>query len=1566
VQHPALATVLESGILPDEGGRWFTSPFFSGQPIDCLPQPIDPDLLEGIIRCAVEGIAALHRAGYRHGDLKPAHLLWNGPRPLEVQLIDLGHAALLDDPAPVNAGTPPYAAPELWSTPPKPRRNTDLYALAMIALEVLRGAPVLQSAALSDWRKWHQSGDRESALAGVTVQIRDSFREVIRSCLQSDPDDRPLDADTILPQLQSFEKVKVAAGKRPSTIEKLPLIGREQWLTKQYQELSSPDGPAGLVLAGGARSGRTRLVRALAARITSRGGIVVEGTTSDPIHQRALSILSQQAPFRLLWFDDVKERDFDSVIQGWQRVRSLSGTSETRLLAIVESSLSEASLTTLQRKLADVSGPVRCEFLAGLDRESFQELYQHAHRTEKQPPLSSDEIDALWRSCGGSPASLAPDPPRSPSSRHAQSVLGPRLGSWLAHIPVSLPWNVFKEASGKSEEELNQLILSCGAGGPTRFDSRGESRVLPWPVTIPINSSIGFLADAWRNNDAATGRWAALYLDGMSGTVVPEKAWRAEIESARLREDPVALLSLAQIAPRPELKRWIEIEGRAMSGDAQRIVEKLPNEPKRLNSEQCMICSTILQKTKGPAQALPYAIQAVETAPESSTLACKTHAACLAHEAGNGKLVDSLLSDLENVSSLNPHSLFELGSLHLRRGRFSDAQPCLRQALQRSRGGVSPPIVLKCISALAGHSRLTGDLQTALHLMQVANRYASYLKVEEENPGLAGNLGAILHSLRRSDEALLAYERANHLVKRRPDPNLEVHLQLGLGTVLRDRGSLFEAYRALRRAVRLARTTKMGPILAAALGNTGELELLMGNPHASAIHRSELLELAEKVGDPALLRQARIALAAAFVQLGQWQRSNTLLEAAEDASGIGGLRLDSWNLVVRAEWMNLRGEVRDALITAASALRTAFRSGRSYMAATSLRLISRQVAKLGDIPRAIRLLSRGLEIARQDPCPALARIPLELERVHWAEQLDGERQIDLRLTLARNAKQHGLLEEFLVATAPITDRLPDDLAEAQGALRGRLRRRYGHAGIEALEQRRCIMVAAKVRPASEQQLVISSPIGNSPEDSSLELPERLQRLARSLGADGVLALARPIRAWRHICKVGVVQSPETSDLPSNTTLWPGTTWSLWIPMISTTPCGLWLQGKGESPDAESLDLRGWIDAITVHRLKSNEERLKSLVKQLRKDLQEAREKQVTERARLETQLLTQRLDVTQDGGSTSENSIWIAKAPAMRALEGLLPQWAKSNLPILLWGESGVGKSALLARLSRLSGETLITENCAALPQPLLEAELFGFVPGAFTGAEHEHIGLFERASGANLVLDHLDELPLTLQAKLLRVLDSGKFRPLGAEEDRQSEFRLIATLRKDPQTLIDQNRLRSDLYYRVQGIEGHIPPLRQRREEIAPLLQVYLSDAAQTQARPQPTIHPMALSILESADWPGNVRELVNATQRWLIQSLQVLRSEDLDRVFIQAPAEESSSGFASFAPVGDGISVTENPWSGDDWRTETERFHRELLSAALARFAGNQTQTAQALGISRRHLQNLLNKLGLREAAE
>ena len=466
------------------------------------------------------------------------------------------------------------------------------------------------------------------------------------------------------------------------------------------------------------------------------------------------------------------------------------------------------------------------------------------------------------------------------------------------------------------------------------------------------------------------------------------------------------------------------------------------------------------------------------------------------------------------------------------------------------------------------------------------------------------------------------------------------------------------------------------------------------------------------------------------------------------------------------------------------------------------------------------------------------------------------------------------------------------------------------------------------------------------------LPQLLEVLIDTFKARGAIALTRPARAWRSLLAAGPTPTaPPPPNEPFSTHSWhDGESWTLWIGLEGIPPAAIALVGIGAPPSEAEPDRAELSAAVAVHYYRNETERERQRVRKLREEIRLIRAEGAAEREHLETRLLTQRLEVREGGDAVDGSGAtpWIVVSEVMQSLTDQVDRWAASDLPLLLWGESGTGKTELLDRLSREVEGPFITENCAALPESLLEVELFGSVPGAFTGADRVHAGLLERCAGGTLVLDHLDELPTPLQAKLLQVLDSGKYRPLGSEEEKQADFRLAVTLRDEPNDLIERGALRPELYYRLQGIEVFVPPLRDRQEEIEPLIETYLQLSARMQARPVPTVHPDALRRLIASPWPGNVRELVNATQRWLIEARTVIRLEDVE-------TDQASSA--------DAPPVSASCWSGDDWRTETDRFHEKLLREALGRFEGNQTHAADALGISRRHLQNLLNKLGFRD---
>ncbi len=225
----------------------------------------------------------------------------------------------------------------------------------------------------------------------------------------------------------------------------------------------------------------------------------------------------------------------------------------------------------------------------------------------------------------------------------------------------------------------------------------------------------------------------------------------------------------------------------------------------------------------------------------------------------------------------------------------------------------------------------------------------------------------------------------------------------------------------------------------------------------------------------------------------------------------------------------------------------------------------------------------------------------------------------------------------------------------------------------------------------------------------------------------------------------------------------------------------------------------------------------------------------------------------------------ISESRAMRELLDLAGRVARHNTTVLITGESGTGKEVLARAIHRLSprSERAFTAiNCAAIPELLLESELFGHVKGSFTGATADRAGLFEAADGGTLLLDEIGDLPSPLQAKLLRVLEEGEIRRVGAREDRKVDVRVIAATAKPLEAAVDQGEFRSDLFYRLNVVRLHLPPLRERPEDVPALLAHFARQAAERVGRPL-SITPEALVDLTRYAWPGNVRELRNAVER-------------------------------------------------------------------------------------------------------
>ncbi len=312
----------------------------------------------------------------------------------------------------------------------------------------------------------------------------------------------------------------------------------------------------------------------------------------------------------------------------------------------------------------------------------------------------------------------------------------------------------------------------------------------------------------------------------------------------------------------------------------------------------------------------------------------------------------------------------------------------------------------------------------------------------------------------------------------------------------------------------------------------------------------------------------------------------------------------------------------------------------------------------------------------------------------------------------------------------------------------------------------------------------------------------------------------------------------------------------------------------------------------------------------------------------------------------------IGKSARMQAIFSLIERVARTSSTVLIHGESGTGKE-LIARAihfaSPRAGRRFLSINCGALPENLLESELFGHERGAFTGAVREKKGLFQEADRGTLFLDEIGEMTPTMQVKLLRALQEKVVRKVGGTSEESIDVRIIAATNQDLADRISKGEFREDLFYRINVIPVHLPPLRQRREDIPLLVEFFLGKYCKEMELPPRQISVEAMRILEGYDWPGNVRELENVIERGLALShSETITSRDL-------PAHLLTNRRAN-------SEIITLPDEGLDLEAYLEEIRAQLMAQALERTGGVQTQAAELVGMSFRSFRYYAKKAGLK----
>ncbi len=347
--------------------------------------------------------------------------------------------------------------------------------------------------------------------------------------------------------------------------------------------------------------------------------------------------------------------------------------------------------------------------------------------------------------------------------------------------------------------------------------------------------------------------------------------------------------------------------------------------------------------------------------------------------------------------------------------------------------------------------------------------------------------------------------------------------------------------------------------------------------------------------------------------------------------------------------------------------------------------------------------------------------------------------------------------------------------------------------------------------------------------------------------------------------------------------------------------------------------------------------------------------QAFERARLFEQLklaeekATSRSQYLQERERSERGAKIIGDSSSMKKLFEHVRKVMNTPVTVLVHGETGTGKELIASALhdwSNRSHQMFVAQNCAAMPENLLESELFGHKKGAFTGATNDKKGLFALADGGTLFLDEIGEMPLSLQAKLLRVLQEGEFRPLGSNRTETADVRVVAATNRDLEKEVREGRFREDLFYRLGVFPLHVPALRERREDIPALAEYFLTKYASDFGR---TLHGLAQEtkeLLQAYDWPGNVRELENEVQRMVIQT---------DESEVVPP-----DALAPRIRRAESMMIRAKPAKGT-LKEMMEQIEKSILADALRDHDGNKSATAKTLGITREGLHKKLKSYGM-----
>jgi len=1570
VDHPGLARLVDHGSLSN-GGAFLVRSWVEGQDLATWARGRSPQEAGRVVARLGPALDHLHRRGFVHGDLKATNVIvregLKGPEPV---LTDFGLSRPSGEANTTGtvSGTLFHVAPEVLlgaSLTPA----ADLFALGAMLHELLVGRR-------PSAREFYGRFPREDFFAATRTSPEDLpawARDLVASLLARDPSQRPASAARLGRTLAGRLGLAVDAGEGTERLRWAPMLAREAWREEWYRQLaraaepkalshrlcwvSLPEGEDAVALTEalalhaslqGASIQRFLLVNELqsvlssaamdawaAGRAEQRGGRTLFAALdrSDPWQVRGLEALARAvlghpvASSERVCLIAVGQGHAPDPELGWLPT-AVPPIQPAEVEAFLTSHLAAASAVQERERIQELARLV-CDAgwgtAAGIDR-ALEKLGREG-----------------WLLAEADRPRLRPGP------------LPPRLALWELRAEAlggdaALLWAALQVAGGGAsidelatlaglrEEAFAEALEALGAQeavvvrrtgeGPARVEALGAAGE-GWASAID--------EDQWRAMNARRARqltaagappWRAIPHQVAAGDGTEAALLAA---ARRLREEGLAELDLELVALAEGLGRARKAPfqpalaaERALAwcalGQAERAMQAV--EPLRPLGESRV--RALLARVEGQVAALRHAqaraLECFEAArgldPEDGgeALLCKAQ---LLFEARRQGELEALLADLKAaapgaLSTPVRNNLRAIEAMaRFRRGEIAGARELLLEQVADA--------------GRAGHATRGASLE--LNLATVERR--------------AGDLDA---ALRHAGNAIRLYEEAGNLA------GLAQARALRGGT-LREAGRLREAEPELSQALALRERLGDRAGAAAVRGMLGLVNADRGHLRPAV---EELERAAHEVRDggrshDALLLEARAAEVRARLGL-HAQDTGTSPEAARAAEG------DPRVLIARARAAWLGGDLEVAREATARACALGESLGLASVAeeASFLAglLAGSPVQETGSAARSLTGEDRAL-------CSLLAKAPLDVPALR---------------ALAAELEERGRDDRAARAWITLAARAQERTAENEAATRARALVEACSTATSAAERRRLEDALLGLPDPWPEDLVAWRQRSSDTDQQETEVIELLeinhrllaqedlhsllgaiveQALAVSgaqrgflvLEQDGVLSVDTALDSRRGGIQESEVELSGSVLRQALETMQPvRVSNAIDDPLLGGAPSVIALELRSILcvPFRVDKTQRGVI--YLDHRLREGafddraERMLRLLADQAALAILQVRRLEEIRRLHrelskrvvaVESDLKTARRELSEAGLPLTAGGL-VGSTDVMRAVRHLLERAAPSKLAVLVSGESGTGKELAARALHELSQRAqgpFVSENCAALPASLIEAELFGARKGAYTGADRDREGLFERAHAGTLFLDEIGELPLDLQAKLLRVLETSEVRRLGDERARRVDFRLVAATNRDLEAEVAAGRFRSDLFYRLKGLEVHMPALAERADDIPALVDHFLR-LQEREEGVRRTVSKAVLARLMRRPWPGNVRELFNEVARLCLLSEGDLEDPEL----VIQPAPTAPDPLRAGGPP----------------RTLAD-LERAAIERALENCAGDKNAAARLLGISR-----------------